>query len=320
MDTGQKPEHMNLSSAKINTGVVSALIGNCMRTMLFILTSVFLFLLISCGYTTSNDKISSAPKDSALTIITEKKLTKEEIRKQNDDQERLDSIRHDKVLQEALFIAKQNINQATFSKEFKTIHDSSLDVTTQLTIGYLFSKEQRHLLIRRKCVGNVYLNIFQIQGRELKPVLYHQQWDMEYVSDTIQDVNGDGNKDFLVNWYGSSGCCLKNFYKVYLLKPDKRTFSNGFVFINPTFSPKEGIIRGVCYGQPGETEMYKFKWNGMKVDTMEYVYPDKARKGHYKRANKLPFSSKGIVETNLVPIPAEYKNIYGYDWFTGKGY
>ena len=42
--------------------------------------------------------------------------------------------------------------------------------------------------------------------------------------------------------------------------------------INPTFSPKEKIIRGVGYGHPGETEMYKYKWNGNTIDTMEYVY------------------------------------------------
>ena len=34
------------------------------------------------------------------------------------------------------------------------------------------------------------------------------------------------------------------------------TFSKNFEFINPTFSPKEKIIRGICYGHPGETEMY----------------------------------------------------------------
>ena len=41
-----------------------------------------------------------------------------------------------------------------------------------------------------------------------------------------------------------------------------KTISNNFEFINPTFSPKEKIIRGVCYGHPSETEMYKYKWNG----------------------------------------------------------
>jgi len=80
---------------------------------------------------------------------------------------------------------------------------------------------------------------------------------MEYINDTIRDINGDGFNDFVVNWYGSNGCCLKAFSNVYLLRPDKKIFSNNLEFINPTFSPTEKIIRGVCYGYPGETEMYK---------------------------------------------------------------
>ncbi len=50
-----------------------------------------------------------------------------------------------------------------------------------------------------------------------------------------------------------------------------KAFSKNFEFINPTFSPKEKIIRGICYGHPSKTEMYKYKWNGETIDTLEYI-------------------------------------------------
>ena len=95
----------------------------------------------------------------------------------------------------------------------------------------------------------------------------------------IQNINRDLLKDFVVNWYGNTGCCLKAFSNVYLLRTAQKTFSNNFEFINPTFSPKEKIIRGICYGHPGETEMYKYKWNHEKVDTLEYISDEKNEQG-----------------------------------------
>ena len=137
---------------------------------------------------------------------------------------------------------------------------------------------------------------------------------MTYVSDTLQDVNGDGLNDLLVNWYGSNGCCLKNFYAVYLYQPQNGTFSNGYEFINPTFSAKEQVVRGVAYGHPGEAGMYKYKWNGLQVDTLEHIYFEKDEKG--KKTGKV--IRKTNKEERLDQVPAEYKHIYGYDWFLGK--
>ena len=145
---------------------------------------------------------------------------------------------------------------------------------------------------------------------------------MEYVNDTIRDINGDKIKDFVVNFYGVNGCCLKAFSNVYLLRSDKKMFSNVFEFINPTFSPKEKIIRGVCYGHPGETELYKYKWNGEQVDTIEYVsyeMNDKGRKtGKVIISKDLPYSDSNGTIKRLNSVPSEYREIYGYDWFTGN--
>jgi hypothetical protein len=115
---------------------------------------------------------------------------------------------------------------------------------------------------------------------------------------------------------------LKGFSVVYLLRPDKRSFSQGFQFINPTFSPKEGIIRGVCYGHPGETEMYKYRWNGEAVDTVEYIYYEKNNKGQHTGklivSNDRPYRDNHKALRRLTAVPTEYKKIEGYDWFTGN--
>lgn len=138
-----------------------------------------------------------------------------------------------------------------------------------------------------------------------------------------QDINGDGLKDFVVNWYGSTGCCLKAFSDVYLLRPDN-TFSNSFEFINPTFSPTEHVVRGVCYGQPGQTEMYKYKWNGEKVDTVEYISFEKNDKGSKTGklvvSSTLPYSGEYKILKRLNAVPNEYKRIQAYAWFLGNGY
>jgi len=150
---------------------------------------------------------------------------------------------------------------------------------------------------------------------------------MTYVNDTIRDINGDGLNDFVVNWYGATGCCLKAFSDIYLLRQDKNTFSESFEFINPTFSPKEKIIRGVCYGHPGETEMYKYKWKDESIDTLEYIaFQTKDDKSSVK-TKKIIISNNGQESSKkyriikiLNDVPNEYKKIDGYDWFIGKGY
>jgi hypothetical protein len=183
----------------------------------------------------------------------------------------------------------------------------------------LFSAKYKYLIIHRNSPSLINIDVYIKRDNKFEKVITHEESNLTYVNDTIQDVNGDGQKYFLVNWYGNNGCCLKNFYIVYLLHADNGTFSQNYEFINPTFSAKEKVIRGVRYGQPGETELYKFKWNGLKVDTVEYIYPDIRRKGHYLKSDRLPYASKSAKETILKDVPTEYKNIYGYNWFLGKG-
>lgn len=173
------------------------------------------------------------------------------------------------------------------------------------------------MLIRRINSSVAYLDLYLIKDNDFKSVISREQDGMSYIKDTIRDVNGDRLKDFLVHWYPSSGCCRRNVYNVYLLQADKGSFTNDHEFINPTFSPKERIIRGVNYGHPGEVGIYKYKWNGFQVDTIEFNYPDQSDtiNRHYLRTQKELYSSKNIQKTKLKSVPKEYHKIESYDWF-----
>jgi hypothetical protein len=231
-----------------------------------------------------------------------------------------DSIRLVKVLNMALDTAKLNINLVNYYKEYERQINERLLVTTNITIGNLFSNINRHLIIRRIVPWGVYINVYMIKNNKFIPLLYREQLGMTYSGDTIIDVNGDRNKDFIVLWSPNSGCCHAEFSNVYLNKGDDSTFSKDYEFINPTFSPNEKIIRGVEYGYPEEVGLYKYKWNGLQVDTIEYIYHDQRNKSQFiktKNSYNNPTTKDGEVFT---AVPEEYTNIESYYWFIGNVY
>jgi len=97
--------------------------------------------------------------------------------------------------------------------------------------------------------------------------------------------------------------------------PDKEQFTADYEFMNPTFSAKEGIIRGIEYGHPGEAGLYKYKWNGLQIDTIEYIYPDAHHKGQFIKTKKAAYQSTGKDGIVLKAVPAEYYTIESYEWF-----
>ena len=219
----------------------------------------------------------------------------------------------------AFAIVKENLSKDNFKYSFETpADDSSQAVTTELILGHLFTKEKKHLLIRRLFPWGALLDMYLIRNDSLISLFSREQGSMTYVADTIFDANGDGFKDFVVNWEPSSGCCRRDTYSVYLFLPHKETFSSDYTFINPTFSQKEKIIRGVEYGHPGEAGLYKFKWNGLKVDTIEFIYPDVNHKGFYIKTKKPAYRPTEKQGVQLKKVPKEYLTIVSFDWFISE--
>jgi hypothetical protein len=294
-----------------------------MKTTLHILKFGLLMTLFSCGQPNEKNSVAVVTTDTLQTTIDKKEKERLEKRREIEEQDNADSLRLDKVLQDALKIANQNSTKDRFVKKYEVMPDS-IPVSVEINLDYHFTKSNPHLIIRRNGPSAIFIDIYSKLDNRFEKVVSHEQWTMTYVNDTIRDINGDGLNDFVVNWYGASGCCLKAFSNVYLLQQDKKVFSENFEFINPTFSAKEKIIRGVCYGHPGETEMYKYKWNSEKVDTLEYVSYEKNEKG--LKTGKVvistdrPYGDKFKTVKVLNSVPTEYRKIEGYDWFTGNGY
>lgn len=293
-----------------------------MKTALHILAIGILMTFFLCGQSGDKKDVGVLTTDTLQASIDKKEKGHLAQRRAIEDQDYADSLRLEKVLQDALKIAYQNIDKNKFIEKYEVSPDN-IPVGVEINLGYHFTKTTPHLIIRRNEPGAIYIDIYSKRDSKFEKVISHEQWALTYLSDTIRDINGDGLNDFVVNGYGTSGCCLKAFSNVYLLRQDKKAFSENFEFINPTFSPKEKMIRGVCYGHPGETEMYKYKWEKEKVDTLEFVSyerNEKEKTGRIIISTDRPYSDKFKTLKVLNSVPAEYQKIYGYDWFTGDGY
>jgi hypothetical protein len=276
-----------------------------------------LFIFCACAHRVNNSNSILTTEDTINTKLNQNEISREEKNNQIEEENRLDSLQLDSFLIEALDIAKQNIKSVNFFKEYEQPINSSFIATTNLTIGHLFSNINRHLIIRRIVPWAVYIDIYQIKDNNFKSVINREQGSMTFINDTIKDVNGDGYKDFLVHWYPNSGCCRRDIYNVFLNQSDTGTFTLNYEFINPTFSPKEKVIRGVEYGHPGEVGLYKYKWNGFQVDTIEFIYPEQSDtiNRFYLKTNKPLYSKQNIKKEKLKTVPKEYHNIDSFEWF-----
>ncbi|HLP19987.1 MAG TPA: hypothetical protein VK174_06780, partial [Chitinophagales bacterium] len=182
--------------------------------------------------------------------------------------------------------------------------------------GNLFSNGVKHLLVRRMVPSGVYIDVFSYRNKHFISLLSHKESVMNYVNDTVADVNGDKAFDLLVQWYPGAGCCLRNIYEVYIYLPESNSFTSAYQFINPTFYPSEKIIRGIGYGQPGEAALYKYKWNGLHIDTVEYIYhntEDTIHHSYYRTIRRI--EEDNVKRKVLKSLPAEYRGITDFDWF-----
>lgn len=224
----------------------------------------------------------------------------------------LDSLKDESVINDV--IAYINSNKLTkANRQLRLWNDTSTSV--HIRLGKLFSNNLRHLVLRSHVDWRMILYIYRVESTGKMIRVMRDDWsDLAYIKDSVTDINGDGVNDFVINWYPISGCCARNNFHVYLYQKDN-TFSNYFDFINPDFFPKEKLIRGVGYGHPGEVPLYTYKWNGVKLDTIEYIYPaDTLKKKFYRVKNYQDLNNPKKRQT-LSSIPKEYKTIDAYDWF-----
>ena len=62
-------------------------------------------------------------------------------------------------------------------------------------------------------------------------------------------------------------------------------------------------------------ELYKYRWRGEALDTLEYILPDVASKGKtFLKSRNLYGFTKGK-EIRLTKLPEEYQTVIGLDYF-----
>lgn len=232
------------------------------------------------------------------------------------------------ALDSAQTIGRMNVDRKNFSYSMETPMDSVHTIKSRLTLGGFFGPRKYMILRRASPV---------LHGREnpshVIDLFYYSEYDStfrgikafgerleNYINDTIQDVNGDGRMDFVAN-YKSTIWGLKFRYSLVTLLENDTTCLAGITdFANPSFSVKEKVVRGVLAGKPGQTEIYKYKWNGLRVDTVEYIYRDLSMPGHFIRCPYFPSDKRNTADVieKLDAIPPEYSNLPDLDWFLGK--
>jgi len=283
-------------------------------------------VLLSCLSPPKSSEVIVAKKEPKkepkIETNAEKELSRIERRKKILESERLYSLRLEDVLDQALLRIDSYSFNTSFKEAYEVLANSVFTVNVEMDYDFHFSKKKRHLIINRLSPAATQIDVFTHTSDGLERILFHTKSPFEFTGDTLTDVNGDGLKDLVVNWYGTSGCCLKAFSDVYLIRNNLQSFSDPITFINPTFSSRERVIRGLCYGHPGETELYKFKWNGEKVDTLEYVAFEtddtNVRTGNVILSNQYPGHKDYKILRTVKSVPNDYRNIEGYSWFAAE--
>jgi hypothetical protein len=239
------------------------------------------------------------------------------------------SIDESDVLDSAIAIGFKNIDRKNFSHEFEITVDSGRRIKATLSVGEFFGNRKYIIIKRATPVWNGIIpsepvhaiNIVLLKPRHEIKSLAAQAEDLKnFVNDTIQDINGDGKKDFIANYRSTLWHVNSRYVMVDLLMNDSTFVSRSYVFTNPSFSIKENVIRGVLHGDAGGTEIYKYRWNGIEIDTIEYIYHDYRVKGQFIKSRYLPHDKRNNEKEkiNLKSLPEEYLNLPELKWFMGN--
>lgn len=180
--------------------------------------------------------------------------------------------------------------------------------------GNLFSKNIKHGVVMYALGPVIFLNVYNLSNKKAKIELTYEINQMNFITDSIHDINGDSVNDLSIHWYPSSGCCLADIYDCFIYNEIDNNFIKTKI-INPIFKPDERITHSMSYGHPGDTKIYTLKWNVLTTDTI-MIYSWKENNTFWKEKiyDTLQIKSKGNI--NYVnEIPVEIKEMYFIDWF-----
>lgn len=182
-------------------------------------------------------------------------------------------------------------------------------IAAHLRFGNLFEQHRQHLLIRLTSFERSLITILILENGKFRKVVDSEHTYAIYLNDPLRDVNGDTLMDLAIFWHPPPGCCPEENCTVYVYNPANGGFAGAQSFTNPSFFPKEKVIRGLEYGHAGEAGLYKYVWNGAKATPVEFVYPYIDHKGMFIKTEipaHYPTEEDGEI---LNGLPAEYEKI-----------
>ena len=233
------------------------------------------------------------------------------------------NVENELLLGKAMVDALQKIADSFHGEDWEYTYDfdkgegDTPHIRVDIKVQKYF-EETYYAVIYASDYVNTLVRLYRIDHDAIQEKLSEYFPWMTVPSDTIFDANGDKVKDFALTFYPSSGCCRRDIYYLYL-SPEKKEGQLSYIeLINPTFYPKEHLIRGIGYGWPGQVELYKYRWRGEVLDTLEYILPDMATKGKIflkaKRIRDFYDTAKGK-EIRLTKLPNEYQTVIDLDYF-----
>lgn len=191
-------------------------------------------------------------------------------------------------------------------------HNIESDTLTFLS-GNIFSKTSKHKFIRISMYSEALVQVFSEKDKYKIPIFSYSIYSMNFMSDSIFDINGDSSPDLSIHWYPSSGCCLADIFDCYVYNNNTDRFSKKIEIPNPTFYPESSTTFSMTYGHPGETEFIEYKWIGLKMDTLNiYEWNDRSH-DHIIATNHIKGEKLKMQEP-----PKILEELYGFGWFMMK--
>lgn len=154
-----------------------------------------------------------------------------------------------------------------------------------------------------------------------QPVLITTFDGCRYAGDTVLDADFDGHLDYLLKDYSCVGCCPRDYSYIYLFRNGTLDTLHVADVINAYFDHDHQTIQQMDYGHPPTLTLTKSRWRADTLQLLESISRnislDTSARGYsqhqppYWRQNHLT----GI-EDYLNDVPAEYKGVYDFEWFT----
>lgn len=176
--------------------------------------------------------------------------------------------------------------------------------------GEFFNAGITHKYIRYSTFSGVYIQIYSSQDNYKKPIFSDQIGPLNFVSDSLFDINGDKVTDLAIHWYPSSGCCLADVFDCYLYDQEKDVLSTKHELLNPTFYAERSEVYTMSYGRPGSTTFFRLNWNKHQADTtMSYSWNNV----HHEYLSVKDFITGQ--KKKFKELPKELNGLYGIGWF-----